>query len=234
MISLLALAFLIGMQHATEADHVAAVASITGKPNSLRQMLRLGAVWGLGHTVTLFILAGSALVLGWSIPDLIASMLEGAVGVLLVGLGAHVLYRLWQDRVHFHVHAHLDGRPHFHAHSHRGETSGLDLRHNWTPHGHEHRFSWRALFVGMMHGLAGSSALLMITVSQVKSVSLGLTYIAIFGLGSILGMALMSCVITIPLLQSAKKLTWLNHTLQGGLGVFTIVIGGNILRTVLS
>lgn len=230
MISLFTLAFLIGMQHATEADHVAAVSSLVSKPNSLRQMLRHGAVWGIGHTVTLFVLAGSALLLGWTISDHFATTLEAAVGFMLIGLGVHVLYRLWKDRVHFHLHAHQDGPPHFHAHSHRGETTATDLRHAWTPHGHAHHFSWRALFVGMVHGLAGSAALLVIAVTQVKSVFEGLAYIIIFGVGSIFGMAIMSAAISVPFLQTAKKLTHVNRIMQAGLGVFTIGIGVNILR----
>jgi high-affinity nickel permease len=226
MLSVLVLALFVGMHHATEADHVAAVSSLVSGKKRFSDVIAQGATWGLGHTLTLFVFAGAALIFGWSIPDQLATTLEGAVGVMLVGLGLHVLYRLWRDRIHFHTHTHTDGPRHFHAHSHKGEM----LRHEWSPHGHAHKFNWRTLLVGMTHGMAGSAALLVITVSQAPSALQGLLYIIVFGLGSMVGMAMVSAAISIPLLQSAKYFTYANRFMQGSFGVVTIAIGANIIR----
>ena len=145
----------------------------------------------------------------------------GKLGVMLVGLGAHVLWRLWRDRVHFHKHGHGDGTVHLHAHSHAGETTP----HRRTAHAHEHGFRWRTLLVGLMHGMAGSAALLMLTVSQVSSPAVGLGYIALFGVGSMIGMGALSTIIAVPLAASARWLTWANRGLQGAVGIVSIGIG---------
>ena len=123
MFGILGLGFLLGMQHALEADHIAAVSSIAARRSHVADIVKHGLTWGLGHTLTLFVFAGAAILLGHAIPESIARPIETAVGVMLIGLGAHVLWRLWRDRVHFHRHGHGDGTVHFHAHSHAGETS---------------------------------------------------------------------------------------------------------------
>ena len=86
-------------------------------------IVKHGLTWGFGHTLTLFVFAGAAILLGSAIPDTVARPIEAAVGLMLMGLGSHVLWRLWRDRVHFHRHGHGDGTVHFHAHSHAGETA---------------------------------------------------------------------------------------------------------------
>ena len=198
MFGILGLGFLLGMQH--------------------------GLTWGLGHTLTLFVFAGAAVLLGHAIPEGLARPLETAVGVMLVGLGAHLLWRLWRERLHFHRHSH-DGVVHFHAHSHAGET---------VPHAHvhilrSHGFRWRTLLVGLMHGMAGSAALLVLTVTQASSAAAGLGYIALFGIGSMIGMGLLSTVIAVPIAVSARWLTWTNRSLQGVVGLVTIAIGLNTI-----
>src|SRR6201985_3035674 len=109
MFAILGLGFLLGMQHALEADHVAAVSSIAASRSDVADIVKHGLTWGLGHTLTLFVFAGLAILLGHAIPDSVARPIEAAVGVMLIGLGTHVLWRLWRDRVHFHAHAHGDG-----------------------------------------------------------------------------------------------------------------------------
>ena len=161
-----------------------------------------------------------------SIPESLARPIETAVGVMLVGLGAHVLWRLWRDRVHFHKHGHGDGTVHFHAHSHAGET----MPHARTAHAHEHGFRWRTLLVGLMHGMAGSAALLVLAASQASSPAIGLGYVAIFGIGSMIGMGVLSTVIAVPLAVSARWLTWANRSLQGAVGIVTVAIG---VRTIV-
>src|ERR1700730_17979256 len=155
MFAILSLGFLLGMQHALEADHIAAVSSIAARRSDIADIVKHGLTWGLGHTLTLFAFAGAAILLGHAIPEHFARPLEAGVGIMLFGLGAHVLWRLWRDRIHFHTHGHGDGTVHVHAHSHAGET----VPHGRATHAHAHGFRWRTLLGGLMHGMAGSAAL---------------------------------------------------------------------------
>src|SRR5213596_1249726 len=233
MFGILGLGFLLGMQHALEADHIAAVSSIAARRTHVSDIVKHGLTWGFGHTLTLFIFAGAAMLLGRAIPEAVAKPIEAAVGIMLVGLGAHVLWRLWRDRVHFHRHGHDDGTVHFHAHSHAGDT--LPDARAAQAHAHEHGFRWRTLLVGLMHGMAGSAALLMLTVSQASSPAVGLGYIALFGVGSMIGMGALSTVIAVPLAVSARWLTWANRGLQGAVGLATVAIGiMTVVETVLA
>jgi hypothetical protein len=227
MFGILGLGFLLGMQHALEADHIAAVSSIAARRSHVADIVKHGLTWGLGHTLTLFVFAGAAILLGHAIPEQFARPLETAVGVMLVGLGAHVLWRLWRDRVHFHRHGHGDGTVHLHAHSHAGET----VSHARAAHSHGHGFRWRTLLVGLMHGMAGSAALLVLAVSQASSAAAGLGYVALFGIGSMVGMGALSTVIAVPLVVSARWLTWANSGLQGAVGAVTIAIGVTTIIT---
>lgn len=221
-LSILLIGLLLGMQHATEADHLAAVATLATRQASLAQTLRLGLAWGVGHTLTLMLFAGAVLALGLVISPSLEQALETAVGLMLVGLGADVLRRLRRERIHFHVHHHAPATEHVHAHSHRG-----DAAHAASVHRHPHGWRWplRALAVGMMHGLAGSAALVLLSLQAVPSVPLGLAYIALFGVGSIVGMALLSVVIALPLRLSAAYLSRLHHGMTALVGVGSCALG---------
>jgi ABC-type nickel/cobalt efflux system permease component RcnA len=221
MFGILGLGFLLGMQHALEADHIAAVSSIAARRTDIGDIVKHGLTWGMGHTLTLFAFAGAAIVLGRAISERFAQPLETAVGLMLIGLGAHVLWRLWRDRVHFHAHRHGDGTVHIHAHSHAGES----VAHSRAAHAHAHGFRWRTLLVGLMHGMAGSAALLVLAISQASSPTIGLGYVALFGIGSMVGMGALSTVIAVPLVVSARRLTFANRTLQGAVGMVTVAIG---------
>src|SRR5260370_1598458 len=104
MFGILGLGFLLGMQHALEADHIAAVSSIAVRRTDVGDIVKHGLTWGFGHTLTLFAFAGAAILLGSAIPEHLARPLETAVGIMLLGLGAHVLWRLWRGPLHFHTH----------------------------------------------------------------------------------------------------------------------------------
>jgi ABC-type nickel/cobalt efflux system permease component RcnA len=225
MFAILGLGFLLGMQHALEADHVAAVSSIAARRTDIGDIVKHGLTWGLGHTLTLFVFAGAAILLGHAIPQNWSRPLETAVGIMLVGLGAHVLWRLWRDRVHFHRHSHGDGTLHLHAHSHARQAPKETVPHVRARHEHVHGFRWRTLLVGLMHGMAGSAALLVLAVTQAASPAIGLSYVALFGIGSMIGMGVLSSVIAVPLAVSARWLTSANRGLQGAVGVVTIAIG---------
>lgn len=221
--TLLILGFLLGMRHATEADHLAAMATIASRSNDFRSTALQGAAWGIGHTVTLLIFGGVALLIGGMIPDNYAHLLEFAVGLMLVGLGVDVLRQLFRKRIHFHEHSHNDGVRHFHAHTHETATGHDENTHN---HRHEKYLPRRALFVGLMHGMAGSAALIVITAEKTVNLSSALVYILIFGLGSIIGMAMLSVAIMLPMRKLQQcRLPRYYKTAQYGVGLFSIFLG---------
>lgn len=225
MNAILLLGFLLGMRHALEADHVAAVATLAARSHSRREAMVQGAVWGLGHTVTLFLACSVVLFLDTAVPERLAQGLEAAVGVMLVLLGADLLRRMRRERIHFHAHRHHDGITHFHAHSHAGETARR-TSHDAEPHIHAHapHFPVRALCIGLVHGLAGSAALILLALTTVSSPALGLLYVALFGLGSIGGMALLSLAISLPL-RSTRRFTGIHHGLQLVVALATVAVG---------
>ena len=224
MTTLLLFGFLIGMRHALEADHLAAVAAISTKEHSLKASIKHGAIWGLGHTTTLFLFGSMVILLNTVISETMADSLELAVGIMLVILGIDVLRRMIKERIHYHTHRHDDAQVHFHAHSHKG-----DKKHDESEHNHNHApFPYRTLFIGFMHGLAGSAALILLTLNTLESVPLSMVYILLFGVGSIAGMALLSMVIAVPL-RASSKLTWLHNSLQISIGILTVGLGSSII-----
>lgn len=247
-VSMLFVGFLLGMKHATEADHLAAVATLATQRGSWLDGLRQGAAWGLGHTLALLLFGGIVLALGRSVPPKMGPCLELGVGFMLVVLGADVLRRLWRQRIHFHVHAHGDGVIHVHAHAHvrpAGHKSDVPLfsqlrfvpatdDHRQRAHTHPHAVSWtgRAVLIGVMHGMAGSAALIVLSLAVAPSIATGLLYIAMFGIGSMLGMALLSTVIALPLRASAAMLAGLHRTMTGAVGLFSLGLGVLILYRV--
>lgn len=242
------LGFFLGMSHALEADHLAAVASLSTSAKSLVDGVRMGVAWGVGHTLTLFLFGSVVLLAHEVVPQSLASALELGVGIMLVVLGADVWRRLVQRRIHVHVHLHRDGTTHLHAHSHRldptakdhdhkrdhdpgedGNPLHDDHRHHHHQHPHPKGFPGRALVVGLVHGMAGSAALVLIALEKAPSVAMGLAYIAVFGAGSIVGMGLLSAVISVPLRFSARNLTRFHNGVEAAVGGLTIAVGASII-----
>jgi len=224
MASLLIFGFLIGMRHALEADHLAAVAAISTKEHSFKASIKHGAIWGVGHTSTLFFFGSIVIFMNTVISKQTADNLEFAVGIMLALLGLDVLRRVLKERIHYHTHQHENTDAHFHVHSHAGE-----CKHTVSKHQHSHeKFPYRTLFIGFMHGLAGSAALVLLTLETISSVPLSMLYILLFGVGSIVGMAALSIVIAIPL-RASSKLTWLHNSLQVCIGILTVGIGTSII-----
>ncbi|MFQ3210973.1 MAG: sulfite exporter TauE/SafE [Oceanospirillaceae bacterium] len=225
-ISVLLVGFMIGLRHALEADHVAAVASIVTQKQGKSAALRHGAVWGLGHTITLFVFGTAALLLDTLVPDYMAAILECAVGLMLLYLGLDVLFRMGSKGVHFHVHQH-HGKRHIHAHQHHvGDVSTDVSAHQ---HKHSNPFPIRTLMVGIMHGMAGSAALVVLTLNAAHNFWLGLGYMLLFGIGSIAGMALLSAAISLPFSIPSKRIERLVGYLQLSIGVGTSGLGGFIV-----
>ncbi len=220
--SVLVLGLLIGMRHALEADHIAAVASLTARARGLREALRIGLAWGLGHTLTLFAAGLLVLSLDSVVPERVAGFLELAVGLMLVLLGADLLRRLVTARIHFHAHRHRDGTVHFHAHSHAGEGAHVASAHD---HVHRRGMVFRALVVGLVHGMAGSAALILLTAGEIESLGMALAFVALFGFGSMVGMAVLSVAIALPLQRLAKSLTRVYTGLTAAVAIATVGLG---------
>ncbi len=225
MLSILFVGFLLGMRHALEADHVMAVATLVVRDRSVKRAISHGVAWGVGHTLTLFTVVAIVVQFTDGVPEPIAHILEMIVGFMLVLLGGDVLRRLVRDRVHFHLHQHEDANTvHFHAHSHKDEGQHTD-----SPHDHDHRMNWRALSVGLIHGLAGSAALVVLTVASTDSLWLGMVYTALFGVGSILGMAILSTLVALPLGIWGQQLSKLYDGALVVIGITTMMLGGSLL-----
>ena len=185
------LGLLLGMRHALEPDHLAAISTLVTQNRSPRRSALVGAYWGAGHTLSL-VLAGAALVLLQSqMPARLAEAFELAVALMLVVLGARALLQA----------ARADGpaAPHQHgalAHVHRGPSDHVHLG-RWT-------LARRPLLVGVVHGLAGSGALTALAFASLSDTGARLTYIALFGVGSIVGMALLSGIAGWPLSRMGR------------------------------
>jgi len=226
VLSVLAVGFLLGLRHALDADHVAAVAALATRSRSIRETVKTGIAWGIGHTVTLFAVCAIIIVSGVAFPERVAGTLEFLVGLMLVGLGIDVILRIVRERIHVHAHAHIDQGSHIHFHSHADETN-----HNTSAHDHDHRSTLpkRALAIGLMHGLAGSAALLLLAVSQQISTAEALIYVLIFGAGSVAGMAILSAAIAWPIMVSARRGTNLFKRFNLAIGTGTALIGAFVM-----
>jgi ABC-type nickel/cobalt efflux system permease component RcnA len=222
MTALLLFGFLLGVRHALEADHVAAVASLATRSSSMANTMRVAAAWGAGHTAALLVFGAILLGLDASLPQGASRALEAAVGVMLVVLGADVLRRWRRKRIHLHAHRHDDGRHHLHLHAHEEEAA-----HDPAHHRHEHVRGLlpRALVVGSVHGMAGTAGLTLLSLQALHSLGWALVYLALFGLGSILGMVLFSLLISLPLRMSARYLDWASGGLEAALGAVTVALG---------
>lgn len=225
----LGLGLLLGLQHATDADHLAAVATLATREHSLARALRLGAAWGLGHSLTLLIVAGAVAGLGWVISAEAAARFEGLVGVLLVALGLRLAWRLRARRIHFHGHAHQGQTAHFHGHSHTIAAAPAGPAHAEDPHRHEHRFPVGGVAVGMVHGLAGSAALALLAGAALATPAMQLAYIAVFGAGSLLGMAALTGAMAVVLRVTARRLAALHRMLNVAVACVSVAIGLHLL-----
>ena len=185
------LCFTVGIQHAFEPDHISAVGTQISKSkfakHSTRQLIKesitkssfIGMLWGAGHTTTLVLIGFLVYALAITIQQQVFNGLEFAVGIMLVFLGiTTILNRKIRFR-HRHPNQHKDGSIHFDEHN-----------HNDSEHNHTHR----SYFIGLIHGLAGSGSLVILTASTLDNVGMILGFIAIFGVGSMIGMAFVGSI----------------------------------------
>ena len=225
----LLLGFFIGMIHAMETDHLAAIGTLATE--NKKQLVLRGAVWGLGHTTTLLILSSAVVLFSFVLTEAVAAAFEFAVGIMLVILGADVLRRMRRQKVHIHVHSHGEHKTHIHIHAHEdrgaGHTHALDDHAH--AHAHDNGFPVKALIIGLVHGAAGSAAVIVLAATAAGSAAVALGYVALVGVGSIVGMASLSAVISLPLGMAPKNIKWLNISAKLLIATVAIVFGTTIM-----
>lgn len=197
LLPILLLGFLLGIKHAIEPDHIIAVSTIASDTKSIKRSIFAGVYWGIGHTATLFIVGMFLILAKNTITDTVALSLEFIVGIMLVTLGINSVLSIIKHR-------------HYHAHS------SSPIEGNKRPH-------IKSFFIGLIHGLAGSAAMVLLTMSTVATAWQGAMYILIFGCGTVIGMLCFSTVIGIPFVLSSGK--QLNRYLTNLAGIISILFG---------
>jgi hypothetical protein len=227
--AVLGLAFVLGLKHATDADHVAAVTTFLSRERSLLRSCWVGVFWGAGHTLSLAIAGFLVLFLKLNISSWLESRLELTVAVMLFALGVRVLYKSWHERFELHRHAHThtstEATPHVHWHVHAVARKHLHV--GWMHVG------LRPLAVGMIHGAAGSGALTLLVLSTIRSTAEGLAYIALFGIGSIAGMILISLLLALPVQWIGSRMADGYRQTQIAAGLFSCSFGIYLAWTML-
>lgn len=222
--TVLGVGFVLGLRHALDPDHVVAVTTLASDRSGMRRTSLVGAFWGLGHAVSLGVAGGAILALRLRVPPAISNGLEAVVGVMLVALGAVALRRALRWRVHAHPHAH-DGRTHVHFHAHAPEQARA---HGAAPaHRHPHllRGGLRPFLVGLVHGLAGSAGLALLAVGAAPTLSAGIGYLVVFGIGSIAGMLLLSALMSLPLAYVEARYAAVHRGVQIAAGLVSVAFG---------
>jgi high-affinity nickel-transport protein len=251
LFSLMAVGFFLGMRHATDADHVVAVATIVSREKSLGPAAAIGALWGVGHGVTVAAVGSLIILFGLVIPPRVGLATEFAVGGMLAVLGVFTLASVWRQGretealeaagpadgathyhplppVHSHVHRHGD---YVHSHPHGHGTSGhghgptaqdrLDLRFG--------RLGWyralRPVVVGVVHGLAGSAAVALLVLGTVPDARWGFAYLLVFGLGTIAGMMAVTAAIALPFVAGAGRAPRFSAGLRLASGLLSLGFG---------
>jgi high-affinity nickel-transport protein len=232
-LGVLGLGLLFGLRHATEADHIAAVGAIVSERRGLRAAVWSGALWGAGHTISILVAGLFVLGLNLVIPERAARLLESGVALMIIVLGGTALARALRSRpdVHSHLHVH-GGRWHRHLHfhdvgdAHVPEPAGRSAPAVPDAH-HAHAAGpggLKPFAVGILHGLAGSAALTLLVLAQIRSLPLSAAYLLVFGLGSTGGMALMSLLIGVPFAATAGS-PGLNRSIRIATGACSLAFG---------
>jgi ABC-type nickel/cobalt efflux system permease component RcnA len=218
LIAPLGLGFLLGLRHALEPDHIAAVSTFVSQDRTVLRSCLRGTFWGIGHTAALLTAGVAVLAFKLQISPELERHVDTVVALVLVLLGGHVVLRaLGAVSLHRHEHSH-DGTAHSHVHVHVGDAAE-----------HRHVHLWRGapqpLLMGLLHGLAGSGALILLVLTAMPSPAAALLYIAVFGIGSTAGMLVLSGLIGVPFALTAGGSRPLAAALQGIVGASSILVG---------
>lgn len=236
LLTILAVGFLLGMQHATDPDHVIAVSTIVSRERSLRAAILVGAFWGLGHTLTILGVGSAIVLFNLVIPPRVVLAMELAVGLMLILLGVLNLggLRNWltgnAGKAHSHPHSHGD-YVHTHPHQHQPERhphapeqtplARLDRSfRGWRPYQ-----AVRPLVVGIVHGLAGSAAIALLVLATIRSARGAIAYLLVFGIGTMAGMVLITLAIGSTITYTQTRFQRLGSVLATAAGVISLVFG---------
>ena len=252
LVSLLLLGFFLGMRHATDADHVIAIATIVSRQRTLRGSVLIGAAWGIGHTLTMLAVGSAIILFGVVIPARVGLAMELAVGIMLVILGLLTLTgmgRVLRDAIapgrplleHAHAHGH-DLAVHDHAHAHGDYVHQHTHGHDAGDHGHPadqtplarldrtlgtlSLYQWlRPLVVGIVHGLAGSAAVALLVLAAVRDPAWAIAYLLLLGAGTVAGMMLITVALAAPFAFSWSRLPRFNWQLRVASGLISLGFG---------
>jgi high-affinity nickel-transport protein len=239
-VAVVLLGFFLGMRHATDADHVIAVTTIVSRQRTVRQATLIGALWGLGHTLTIFVVGSAIILFSLVIPPRLGLSMELSVALMLILLGILNLTGLvrWitetftpgQDGIHSHPHSHGD-YVHTHPHGHGPGTHGH--AEGETPQGWLDRTfgrlgvyqAVRPVIVGIVHGLAGSAAVALLVLTTIPSPLWAIAYLLVFGVGTIAGMMLITAAIAAPFAYTSLRLSHINRYLRVASGLVSLGFG---------
>ena len=237
VLAVLVLGFLLGLKHATDADHVVAVSAIVTEQRNVWRGLWVGASWGAGHSTPLLILGliillFRDLVLGRY--ESIAPFLEFGVGIMLVYLGVSVVWNIRRGKVHVHQHIHEES-PHVHvhaAHEAKAEHEADTERHNSFFVFGKPVFRLKSFVIGVMHGLAGSAAVMLVLLPAIDSFWVGVGYLLLFSVGTMLSMAVVTVILAVPFAATGGSAV-LNRTVSVVAGVASVAVGVAVMSEIV-
>jgi len=242
LLAVIGVGFLLGVRHATDPDHVVAVSTIVSRQRSVAQASLIGALWGLGHTITIFFVGVAIILFNLVIPPRVGLAMELAVGLMLIFLGVLNLTGIMQwitnrftpnhthgSVIHSHAHEH-GGVYHEHVHSHAPEVHiHLDQKPKGSFQNMLQRLGLyqlvRPFAVGLVHGLAGSAAVALLVLTAIRDSRWAIAYLLVFGLGTIAGMMLITMIIGAPFAYTGKRFAPLNRGLGFASGLVSIAFG---------
>lgn len=225
----LGVGFLLGLRHALDADHVAAVGALVSQHRRLSVSCLLGTFWGLGHTVALLVAGGAVIAFKLTISPELERGFEMAVALLLIALGAHVMLRSLSSIAlppHGHANRPLHGKG---AHQHDGMSAH---RHEADGRVQLLEVGGRPFLVGLLHGLAGSAALMLLVLGAIPTALGGLLYVLVFGVGSTLGMLILSGLIGLPFVLTSTRSPRAHAIVQILAGAVSLLLGVSLAWTV--
>jgi high-affinity nickel permease len=218
---ILGIGFFLGMRHATDPDHVVAVSTIVSRERSIPRAGWIGVFWGIGHTLTILAVGAAIILFGVVIPPRLGLTLEFSVALMLIVLGVLNLTGAIRWISRFFPQAHAPGP------SGRQGTDGPAASHRLgVPFARLGLFhSLRPLLVGIVHGLAGSAAVALLVLGTIRDPRWAIFYLLVFGVGTIVGMMLMTLAFSVPFTVAGRRLAWLNRSLVTTTGVVSLLFG---------
>lgn len=223
-------ALMLGMRHALDPDHVVAVSALVAEERRMWPAARLGALWGLGHLLPLALVGAPVMLLRLQLPAAMENVVDLGVGFLLVVMGVRTLYRLYRERIGFREHIHPGGESE-HGHFHPGD-QGRTHSHTHPLPGSDRR-GLLTVLVGMVHGLAGSGAAVVLALAAAPSVEAGLGYLLVFGAGTCLGMFLMTLCIAAPALTAVSRFSAAHGSVRVAAGLASMAVGVSLIGEML-